>query len=88
MRLLFACALLVLCVSSGDALTCNFCMSRSDSCVPTTQTCPPYLDACASVLFLSPHLGVSRSCMNMATCQNYQHMPGVAATCCSTDNCN
>ncbi|XP_048091355.1 cytotoxin I-like P-15 [Alosa alosa] len=88
MRLVFICALLVLSVSFGEALKCNLCVSEGDSCVPSTQTCPSYMDACGSVLIISPPLGITRSCMNMATCQSYLHMPNVAAICCSTDLCN
>ncbi|XP_031414588.1 phospholipase A2 inhibitor CNF-like [Clupea harengus] len=88
MRLVFTFALLLLSVSFGGALKCNFCMSRGNSCVPSVQTCPRYMDACGSVLYISPYLGITRNCMNMATCQTFMHMPNVAAICCSTDLCN
>ncbi|XP_076159770.1 uncharacterized protein LOC143142630 [Alosa pseudoharengus] len=87
MRLVFICALLVLSVSFGEALKCNFCTSEGTSCVPSTQTCPSYMDTCGIVLIMYP-THIIRSCMTYGLCQNWMHMRNVSAICCSTDLCN
>ncbi|KAK1876535.1 Xenoxin-1 [Dissostichus eleginoides] len=70
-------AILLPVIYQGEALKCNYCISKeSELCTPTgTQTCSGTANACAA-------------CMNMGVCQGYISTPGAFATCCSTDLCN
>uniref|UniRef100_A0AAY5ELI9 Si:dkeyp-80c12.8 n=1 Tax=Electrophorus electricus TaxID=8005 RepID=A0AAY5ELI9_ELEEL len=91
MKTIICATLLLLAFSYGEALKCNLCISSPfQPCTPSVQNCRYYVKGCGNVQFLSGPLASSsiRSCMDMATCRNYQNMPNTVAICCSTDLCN
>ncbi|KAK2856696.1 hypothetical protein Q5P01_005431 [Channa striata] len=90
MRTAVCAIILLVSLYQGEALKCNFCMSKGTSLCATTsiQTCSGASNACGDVILSAPVQYSWRMCMNMAVCQSYVTTPGAVAVCCSTDLCN
>ncbi|XP_039998442.1 CD59B glycoprotein-like [Xiphias gladius] len=89
----FAFALLLLvAVTYGEALQCQNCVRQTPDgpdCVPTVETCPPDLDACAKITYPAPYENVfHKSCFKMNECLKLGFTQGLQVSCCNWDDCN
>ncbi|XP_042261265.1 CD59B glycoprotein-like [Thunnus maccoyii] len=89
----FAFALLLLvAVTYGEALLCQNCVHEtpdSTTCVETTVTCPPEMNACAKITYPAPAVNTfHKSCFKMIECLKLGITQGLQVNCCTWDSCN
>uniref|UniRef100_A0A667XBB8 Snake toxin/toxin-like domain-containing protein n=1 Tax=Myripristis murdjan TaxID=586833 RepID=A0A667XBB8_9TELE len=87
----FAVLLLIVWISSGEALRCNRCVPRSPGgrCTNTVETCSNPFDVCARVLFRPPlPISYFKRCMKEADAAMLRGNPSIDVYTCSMDLCN
>ncbi|XP_036375270.1 neurotoxin 3FTx-RI-like [Megalops cyprinoides] len=90
MKILVVSLALLLVLACGDALKCNYCVSKKPggTCTTSVETCENGKDACARAAFLNPPYSSFRRCIKMTDCLMLKTNSYIDIDCCNTDLCN